>query len=360
MNRNPTNQQQQQQQQQRRATQPSSSLFQGCPLSKFITLTTIFSHIILEKGGFSGGTDLLNLNLEDILVHGEAYRLFLHTATFSTVGELVTGIMVLVPFLTQFEREMGTKKFGSFLLVKSLLLSTILQLAFVVLIDGVTNANDNANTNANTNNESFYFAPGPYSLIGSLFYLYHAYTPRLDMKFIGILGFDFSEKAMKYLFTIVMINSRGLASIIPTICGFIAAGISISPKNIYGRWECVLPKFAYGIATSIGRVFGLDQLVTTSIFMNRSGSTNTNASTGIRRTANLGTRGGAGAGVGLGGAPAAAPQPQFQPMPRVQPPSPEVIEQLTAMGFERDASIRALGTTDNNVEAAANRLLSGA
>eukprot|EP00957_Ditylum_brightwellii_P125548 9569738-Ditylum_brightwellii.AAC.1 len=53
--------------------------------------------------------------------------------------------------------------------------------------------------------------------------------------------------------------------------------------------------------------------------------------------------------------PAAAAQ-QFQPTP----PSEEAIAQLTSMGFEREAVVRVLQQCDNNVEVAANRLLSGA
>lgn len=46
--------------------------------------------------------------------------------------------------------------------------------------------------------------------------------------------------------------------------------------------------------------------------------------------------------------------------PRPPPPPPEeAIAQLTSMGFDRQAVIRALQQTDNNVEAAANRLLMG-
>ena len=41
------------------------------------------------------------------------------------------------------------------------------------------------------------------------------------------------------------------------------------------------------------------------------------------------------------------------------PPSEEAIAQLTSMGFDRQAVIRALQQTDNNVEGAANRLLMG-
>jgi membrane associated rhomboid family serine protease len=327
--------------QQRQMRQSTQSWFQGCPLSKFIALSTVITHVILEKGGFSGGTDLLSLNLDDITTHGEVYRLFLNTLTFSTVGELVLGLMVLAPLMVQFEREMGTKKFGSFLLVKCLLLSTMLQVLCLMILDRFS-----------FNGEySFFFATGPYPFIGSLFYLYHAYTPRLHTKFIGILGFDFSDKVTKYASVFIMVWSQGLLSLIPTICGFIASMISISPKNVYGRWECVLPKFVHSIAENIGRVFGLDTLVTSSVYINNNGNT------GIRRRAtnNPGRRGGGG-GLG-GGAAAPPPPPQFQPMPTPQPPSAEAIEQLTSMGFERDAVVRALGATDNNVEAAANRLL---
>lgn len=65
-------------------------------------------------------------------------------------------------------------------------------------------------------------------------------------------------------------------------------------------------------------------------------------------------------------APPEQAPPQFQPPPAARfaqpepppPPSEEAIEQLTLMGFDREAVITALGATDNNLEAAANRLLS--
>ena len=54
---------------------------------------------------------------------------------------------------------------------------------------------------------------------------------------------------------------------------------------------------------------------------------------------------------GNGGAPVA-------PRPPPAPPE-EAIAQLTGMGFDRQAVIRALQQSDNNVEGAANRLLMG-
>jgi hypothetical protein len=51
----------------------------------------------------------------------------------------------------------------------------------------------------------------------------------------------------------------------------------------------------------------------------------------------------------------------FQPYRMAAPPPPpeEAIESLINLGFERDRVIRALQSRDNNVEAAANFLLSG-
>lgn len=50
------------------------------------------------------------------------------------------------------------------------------------------------------------------------------------------------------------------------------------------------------------------------------------------------------------------PQMAAAPPP---PPSEDAIEQLMALGFDRERALVALQSTDNNVEAAANRLLNG-
>jgi len=55
--------------------------------------------------------------------------------------------------------------------------------------------------------------------------------------------------------------------------------------------------------------------------------------------------------------PAAA---AFEPAPAPSPPSDEDVATLVAMGFAEDAVKAALQAGDNNVEVAANRLLSGA
>jgi hypothetical protein len=62
-------------------------------------------------------------------------------------------------------------------------------------------------------------------------------------------------------------------------------------------------------------------------------------------------------GLGLGGAAGGG---GGQHMPPPPPPAPEEsIQSLMGLGFERDRVVRALQSRDNNVEAAANFLLSG-
>ena len=53
---------------------------------------------------------------------------------------------------------------------------------------------------------------------------------------------------------------------------------------------------------------------------------------------------------------AAAAAPVFEQLP---PPSESSIEQLTSMGFDREAVLRALQLSHNDVERAADKLLTG-
>eukprot|EP00542_Grammatophora_oceanica_P020025 CAMPEP_0194026984 /NCGR_PEP_ID=MMETSP0009_2-20130614/1223_1 /TAXON_ID=210454 /ORGANISM="Grammatophora oceanica, Strain CCMP 410" /LENGTH=105 /DNA_ID=CAMNT_0038665897 /DNA_START=315 /DNA_END=635 /DNA_ORIENTATION=- len=58
--------------------------------------------------------------------------------------------------------------------------------------------------------------------------------------------------------------------------------------------------------------------------------------------------------------PRAQPQQQQQQRYEAFPPPPEAsVEQLTNMGFEREAVLRALRESHNNLERAADRLLTG-
>lgn len=219
---------------------------------------------------------------------------------------------------------MGSRKFGAFIIYSSVL-STIFELVFF-------------NIFFDTERYS-----GPYPQLGAVLAMYHKFTPRLHPKFFGVLGYDFSEKSLTYGLCAQVILSGGLSTAIPTIFGFISGMLSVS----LSQYE--LPEIVYTAAGTLSKAFVDDA---PAIMMAR---TVQRGGRNQQRRASNGARGGRGA---TAGAPAAA-LPAVQPPRPPQPPPEEAIAMLTSMGFDREAVIRALQQADNNVEAAANRLLMG-
>ena len=113
----------------------------------------------------------------------------------------------------------------------------------------------------------------------------------------------------------------------------------------------MFPQFIYRLSDHIGQMIGLSELLAPPPTIVR----------GMRGRPVRGGRGNTGGSRNtqrlVPGAPVNLP-PQYEQLPQAPPPSEEAINQLTMMGFEREAVIRALNATDNNLEAAANRLLS--
>lgn len=205
---------------------------------------------------------------------------------------------------------MGSRRFGAFIVYVSFL-STILELVFF-------------NIFFDTERYS-----GPYPQLGAVLALYHKFTPRLHPKFFGILGYDFSEKSITYGLCAQVMLSGGMSTIVPTMIGFLSGMLCVNFS------ENQLPEFVYSLAAIIGNALLVDEAP--AIMMSRSVQ-----------------RGAGGGGGGNRPRRAAAPQTPRAPPP---PPPEEAITMLTSMGFEREAVIRALQQTDNNVEAAANRLM---
>ena len=206
---------------------------------------------------------------------------------------------------------MGSRRFGAFIVYVSFL-STILELGFF-------------NIFFDTERYS-----GPYPQLGAVLALYHKFTPRLHPKFFGILGYDFSEKSITYGLCAQVMLSGGMSTIVPTMIGFLSGMLCVNFS------ENQLPEFVYSLAAIIGNALLVDEAP--AIMMSRS----------VQR--------GAGGGGGGGNRPRRAAAPLA---PRAPPPPPpeEAITMLTSMCFEREAVIRALQQTNNNVEAAANRLM---
>lgn len=304
------------------------SLFQGAPYTKALVLGVVAGHVILEKGQLKG-TDWINLNLHSLLTKHEFYRLFIYTLTFRTIGEVVFGIMALIQLSRRFEREFGTRGYISFL-GKTCLFATALQ------IGGLRQKP---------------FSCGPYPILGSLLYLFHTKAPRLHPNFISFLGLEFSEKSLLYILMFQLAFSHGYYSAIPLLSGYAAGFISVSRMSPFSRWNPDIPRPLYEIGLSIGRATGLSDLSIVPSFIAanshdvRDGTFRRRSDRATVNHTNQSTT--------------PIPNPQYDQMPPMTPPSEENINQLLAMGFDREAVVRALTETDNNLEHAANRLLSG-
>jgi membrane associated rhomboid family serine protease len=302
-------------------------------MTKLICFTTIACFFILKSN-----TDIIALDVEDLFVEKEFHRLFTYMLTFSSLGEIVMGVAVFFPLSRRFEREFGSQEYISYL-IKSTTLATFVQCFFLT-------------------NE--YLATGIYPIIGALLQLYTKYTPRLHPKFVSILGLDLSEKALTYVFAMQLMGSQSTRSFIPFAAGYLAGVLSTHTYSPMKGIHVHIPKMIYNMGHNIAKTIGLEDLAHSPSYISHTG----------RRGA--GTDGGTARGIptamGFGGAehmppavPGAQPIPEqrFEPVPISDPPSEEAIQTLTAMGFEMDAVVSALRQADNNVEHAANRLLSG-
>lgn len=132
-----------------------------------------------------------------------------------------------------------------------------------------------------------------------------------------------------------VIFSGGVGTFLPVVFGFLSGMMSVNLCKVE------LPDVVYSICSGLGKVF-VDEApaVMMARSVQRAGRSRPSRRDGGQRTA-------------VPPAAAAATQPPQPP----SPPPEEAIEQLTSMGFEREAVIRALQMSGNNVEAAANRLL---
>lgn len=286
------------------------SFFLGAPFSKAMTFYLVLFFVFNETMGYHTDRSFV-LDWDRVFNEGEIWRVLTSQLTFETLGTLLFGVIVLCRMLRRFEREMGTRRFGTFAVF-----SSFISLSLEAMI-------------AQMLPTSFSRTSGPYSFVGSLLYLYHAYTPRLHPKFFGVLGFDFSEKAVQYALVFQLLYADGWSAVVPFFCG-VAGGLfcTTPPLRLLERYE--LPRFVYGLCESVGGAF-----VETPAPTPRRRPPFLDAATAVR--------------------PRSPAPPRF---PVAPPPSDEMVESLTSMGFEREAVVRTLQQCDNNVEVAANRLLS--
>jgi membrane associated rhomboid family serine protease len=296
------------------------SFFLGAPATKLLSIASVLSYVLIHS---KNAHNAMSMDTSRVLQQGEWYRLLTAHISFGSTGEVVLGNLILAHFSKRFEREMGSRKFVLWLLQVYLVAISLLWTIIITLLSL------SAGDEKEPNNLQYYYASGPYPTLGALLYLYYRFTPRLHPRFFGVLGFNISEKAIPYAFALPMVFYQGAATLIPTMCGSLAAWLAIHyPMDI-------VPNGVADMCSSIA-----SPLVEAPPGMLAPRQQTPQQQQQPPRAAPR--------------AAAAAPQPQ-QP----QPPSQEAIDQLTSMGFDRETVVRALQQSNNSVERALDRLLSG-
>lgn len=285
-----------------------ASSFEGAPLSRLAFVSTTLSSLLMS----SSTKALYGLELGRVLARGEAWRLATHAIAFGSLGETVVGAIHLYRF-RRFERMLGSRKFGAFALIVCSL-ATSLTVGLVVTL-GERAGDQGLN----------YLRPasGPYALIFGMYPLFYSLVPTSHPRLVGIAGIDLSEKTLMYLAAAQLLLSNGLRSFIPGICGVVAGAAYLSDAFKLYTWS--LPKF-------------LDRLF-------RWPSAPPNYADARRPN-------------GFDGGEQQARQERNTATEAPVEPVPEFVESLVQMGFDRQRAVEALRTSDNNLELAANRLLS--
>lgn len=293
--------------------------FTGAPASKLLIGFSVVLYLVVSEKSAAWQMDSSSM-----MNHGNFYRYFTSKCTFLSTGEVVVGTAMQIFLLRKYERELGTRKFLVFVLFVTAL--AILQEA--ILLQLITSRNRVLDLPIPLR---WQYA-GPYAVLGALFAVFHCYAPRLHPRFVSVLGFHFSEKAFYYLWFLHLICSGGWHTVVPTVTGVIAAAVYLKGLQEYVDFPDWLVRI---VRPAVVRL----RLSEAPVFAR-----------GMHPAAAA-----AAATTQLPYRPIERPAAQEIPMPE---PDPSAVEQLLAMGFPQPQVLEALRQSHNNVEHAANRLLS--
>ncbi|DAZ98421.1 TPA: hypothetical protein N0F65_000135 [Lagenidium giganteum] len=283
----------------------------------------------------------LTLDRDAVLRRMHYWRLLSSQITFHHGLAISFGLYIIFQFRV-LERQMGSRRFGSIVFFV-LAVTGVLQLA--ALLSAPTVARN--------------IPGGPYAVIGALAVFFQKYIPKLQPKAYSVAGMHFSDKSSTYMVLLVLLarNPRTLLAFAPGV--FLGILFSSTP---FGKLR--LPSF---LCTVFRLFHPLFEVVPPSaaVLHRQRRIMEAQRRLGLRQN-QAGGPPGQGfrdqllpGGGGLGG--------MMAPQMAAVLPSEDAIQQLTiwclenvqALGFDRERSIAALRTTNNNVEAAANRLLNG-
>lgn len=325
----------------------SASWFVGAPLTKLYAVATVVFYVLFHAKSAQDAMAMDSYRITRAAQFGnssssssEWHRYWSSKMTFGSTGELIMGGMLLILLAKQFEREMGTRKFGLFCLLANV---SAMGMEVIVVALSTTSLLFIGAASSSSSTAGGYRYQGPYAVLGALMFLYHRFTPRLHPRFFGMLGFTFSEKSFYYLWFCQVVGYRGHHTILAAALGGIAAYVYVTTsldQTLDIPDAIAKPLIAIGAHLSEPPPRVLSSAARATV-----------------RGGGGGQRNAAAAAAAAAVAAAAAQQPVVPVV--VAPPSPEIIEQLTSMGFEQQQVLDALRATNNNVERAADRLLAG-
>ncbi|PRP78619.1 hypothetical protein PROFUN_13472 [Planoprotostelium fungivorum] len=183
--------------------EPSLTLSDHAPLSKCVLLLTGSVSVLASIMKFKHNLDFPRLPSEA----SGFLRLFSHHIPFTGAGELLFGFILIYTF-RMFERHMGTRKFGMFILASTGIYSS-LQLALYVIAKSVS------------------LPSGPYPFIFACMSLYISEIPP-TYKF-KLCGIPASDKLFVYLVAAQLMLANYPGSLISGFLGIVSASLYRSP-----------------------------------------------------------------------------------------------------------------------------------
>lgn len=259
--------------------------FGSAPITKLVFLGTACSSLVQQVARASNRRVPFFVNV------------FTKAFAFQHPGELLVGSILLYHFRL-FERQLGTGKYGAFVVVSGVA-SKLMEVSLGRLL-------------------ALKAPAGPYSLIFANYVNYFMDVPSTQR--FRVFGWPMTDKAFLYLAGIQLFFSAPKSSFMAAACGFF--GGLVYKSNILNIQRLRVPGWLMQLFQPAG---------------------NRHIRTGQRPATRT-------------PAPAAASS-QAARGPVAAQPSPEALEQLMAMGFDRNQAAAALAQTQNNVQNALAMLL---
>ncbi|KAI7905703.1 uncharacterized protein BX663DRAFT_549670 [Cokeromyces recurvatus] len=189
--------------------------FLNAPVTKFLVPLvggcSALAYIIKAGSGMS-------LQVSQLTVTGQLWRIFSSPWTFNSVGTTVIGTWLIYK-LRIIERRYGSAKYAAFIFI-SFVLSTLLQAGVSVTVGSRIGFRS--------------IASGPYAILFSILYQFHKMIPPSYQ--VKMLGTTMSDKTYTYFAATQLLLTNSTSSMIPCICG-LTVGVLYDRINTLKQWR---------------------------------------------------------------------------------------------------------------------------